>query len=287
MGRIVVGVDESAGAAAALRWAVAAAKARGWSLTALLAWGFLDQHRATVGEPFDPAYGEADAQAALDAIVADLVGPPRAATIECKVVCDLPARALLEASDGEDLLVVGARGLGGFSGLLLGSVSQQCLHHARCAVAVVRDSQHDAHEGSGRIVVGIDGSDPARRALEWALEAGRVHNATVQAIHAWALPYSGGELFGAGVLDLAPFEAAARLLVDKAVKSVDTSGLPAPVTRTVINGSAAAAILGAADGADLVVVVGSRGFGSFKGMVLGSVSHNIAHRATCPAVIVP
>ena len=79
MGHVVVGVDESAGAAAALRWAVAEAEARGWSLTAVLAWGFLDQHHARVGEPFDPAYGEADVWAgALDAMVAEVVGTARA-----------------------------------------------------------------------------------------------------------------------------------------------------------------------------------------------------------------
>jgi nucleotide-binding universal stress UspA family protein len=141
MGRIVVGVDESAGAAAALRWAVREGDVRGWSLTALLAWGFLDQHHASVGAPFDPAYGEADALAALDAIVARVVGTARAATVEQKVVCDLAAPALLDASDGADLLVVGARGLGRLRTLLLGSVSQQCLHHATCPVAVVRDTE--------------------------------------------------------------------------------------------------------------------------------------------------
>jgi hypothetical protein len=74
MGRIAVGVDESDGAAAALRWAVREAEVRGWSLTAILAWGFLDQHHAIVGEPFDPSYGEADARAALDSIIAAVVG---------------------------------------------------------------------------------------------------------------------------------------------------------------------------------------------------------------------
>jgi nucleotide-binding universal stress UspA family protein len=286
MGHVVVGVDESAGAAAALRWAVAEAEARGWSLTAVLAWGFLDQHHARVAEPFDPAYGEADARAALDAIVAEVVGTPPAATIDRKVVCDRPARALLEASEGADLLVVGARGLGGFRGLLLGSVSQQCLHHATCPVAVVREGVQRAREGVGRIVVGIDGSDAARRALDWALEEGRVHRASVEAVHAWALPYAGGELFAAGLYDPEPFEGAARNVLDEAVESADASGLPAPVTRTVTNGSAARAILVAAEDADLVVV-GSRGVGGFKGMVLGSVSHSVAHRATCPLIVVP
>ena len=93
---------------------------RDWSLTAVLAWGFLDQHHATIGAPFDPIYGEADAAAALQSIVAATVGTATAAAIEQIVINDLPAAALLDASDGADLLVVGARGLGPVRRLLLG-----------------------------------------------------------------------------------------------------------------------------------------------------------------------
>jgi nucleotide-binding universal stress UspA family protein len=290
MGRVVVGVDESSGAAAALSWAVREAEMRNWSLTALLAWGFLDQHHAVSGQPFNPSYSESDAVAALDAIVAAAIGAAAAATVERRVVNDLAARALLAASVEADLLVVGARGLGGFSGLLLGSVSQQSLHHATCPVAVLREGTHHAVERIGRIVVGIDGSDTARRALEWALDAARVHQAAVEVVHAWTMPYGSGVGMGMGIVaaafDVTPAEDAARRTLDAAVDSADTSGLPSPVTRTMTCGSAAAAILEAAEDADLVVV-GSRGLGGFKGAVLGSVSHNIAHRATCPVVVVP
>jgi nucleotide-binding universal stress UspA family protein len=286
MGLIVVGVDESAGAAAALRWAMREAEARGWSLTAVLAWGYLDQHHATIGEPFDPAYSEADAQAALDAIVAGVVGTARAANVDRKLVNNLPARALLDASERADLLAVGARGLGGFRGLLLGSVSQQCLHLATCPVAVVREGMNDVGAGIGRIVVGIDESDTARRALDWALDEGRAHRATVEAVHAWSVPYTGGEMFATGMYDPALFETVARRTLDQAVEAADASGLPAPVTRTVAIGGAAGAILDIAEDADLVVV-GSRGLSRLKGLLLGSVSYNIAHRATCPVVVVP
>jgi len=285
MGRIVVGVDESAGAAGALHWAMREAEVRGWSLTAVLAWGFLDQHHAVVGEPFDPSYGEADARAALDSIIAAAVGTARAATVDQKVVNDLAARALIDASDGADLLVVGARGLGRLQGLLLGSVSQQCLHHATCPVAVVRDGDLQSDDRIARIVVGIDGSDTAERALAWALGEGRAHQATVEVVHACALPYVEGP-YVATAFDSAPIEDAARRTLDTAVDSADTSGLPAPVTRTLTVGSAAAGVLHAAQGADLVVV-GSRGLGGFKGLVLGSVSYQIVHHAICPVVVVP
>lgn len=159
MGYMVVGVDESAGAAAALRWAVREAAARGWSLTAVLAWGLLDQHHLIGDQPFDPAYGEADALAALDEIVRAAVGTADGATVERKVVCDLAAHALLSSSAAADLLVVRARGLGGFRELLLGSVSQHVLHQATCPVAVVRSDPREHTEDPPLIVVGVDGVD--------------------------------------------------------------------------------------------------------------------------------
>lgn len=286
MGRIVVGVDESDGAAAALRWAVREADVHGWSLTAVLAWTYLDQRHVIVGEPFDPSYGEADAVAALDAIVARTVGTARGASVEQQVVNDHAASALLEASDGAELLVVGARGLGRLQSLLLGSVSSAVLRHATCPVAVVRDGTELSDEGVARVVVGIDGSDTAGRALEWAVQEGRLHEATVEVVHAWTFPYGAGEKFAAVAFDSTPLEDAARRTLDAAVESVDTSGLPAPVVRTLTIGSAAATILRAAEGSELVVV-GSRGLGGFKGLVLGSVSYHIVHHATCPVVVLP
>jgi nucleotide-binding universal stress UspA family protein len=284
LGRIVVGVDESPGAAAALRWAVGEADVRGWSLTAVLAWGFLDQHHATIGEPFDPTYGEVDAVAALESILTAAIGTAHTITIERTVVNDLPVAALLDASDGADLLVVGARGLGPVRRLLLGSVSQQCLHHATCSVAIVRDGIDQNDDRVARIVVGVDGSDTARHALQWALEAGRLHQASVNVVHAWDLPAIVGEPRLGVPFNSRSWEAYARKTLDGAVEAVDTSGLHAPLKRTLERGNAAAVLLQAADNADLVVV-GSRGRGGFLGLLLGSVSHHLAHHANCPVVV--
>ena len=134
--RIVVGVDGSEGADAALRFAVEEAERWGATVTAVLAWGFLDQPGVPEDRPFDPAFGEPQARAYLDAAIHHAVGDQPAVPISPLVVCDLPARALLEAAAAADLLVVGTRGLGGFTGLLLGSVSQQVVQHAPCPVAV-------------------------------------------------------------------------------------------------------------------------------------------------------
>jgi nucleotide-binding universal stress UspA family protein len=284
MSHIVVGVDESAGAASALRWAARYGEAHGLSLTAVLAWGFLDQHHALAVEGFDPSYEETYALEALDAIVARTLGTARGASVERKVICDLAAPALLEASRGAGLLVVGARVLGGFKGTPA-RVGEPALPPARHRpVAIVRHEGEPGQGGFEHIVVGIAGSDTGRRALEWALGEGRVHHATVEVVHAWAFPYTFGEFVSP--VDPAPLADAARLTLEETLASVDTSGLPGPVTRTVTSGEAATAIVLAAKAADLVVV-GSRGLSHFERFALGSVSRRVVHHAPCPVVVVP
>lgn len=286
MSQLIVGVDESDGAAGALRWAVREAELHGWTVTAVMAWGFLDQHHAVVGEAFDPDYSEDDARAALDTIVAAAAIDAAAMPVERRTVCDLPARALVDASGGSELLVVGARGLGGFRGLLLGSVSQHCLHHATTPVAIVRAGPDRVPERTERIVVAVDGSETAQRALRWALDEGRLRRAAVAVVHASHPPYLGGYPYGAGSIDPAIFELASRRVLDGAIASEDASGLPVPVERISRSGAAAAVILEAAEGADLVVM-GSRGLGGFKGVLLGSVTTQVTHHARCPLVVVP
>ena len=132
-GVVVVGVDGSDGARRALQWAAEEARLRGARLRAVHVWSYLDQ----AGEAFDPTYGEDDARQFLDEVVAGLGDDAGGLDIERMAVCDLPARGLLDSAGDADLLVVGARGMGGFRGLLLGSVSQQVAQHAPCPVVIV------------------------------------------------------------------------------------------------------------------------------------------------------
>jgi nucleotide-binding universal stress UspA family protein len=285
MESIVVGVDESAGAAAALQWAKQEGELHGAHVIAAMCWGYLDQHHGP-GRPetFDPQYTEADARRALDAIVTAVVGGDAAASIERRTINDLEARGLLELAEGADLLVLGARGLGRFRELVVGSVSQRCLSHARVPVAVVRPLAPPRPVGRPRVVVGVDGSETSRRALLWAVEEGRRRQATVEAVHAWNVPYSGALYIPATATTT--IEQAAIELLASAVAGVDTDGLPAPVVQTVACGSGGSVLVEFADGADLVVV-GSRGLGGFKGLLLGSVGHQVSHHAPCPVVVVP
>ena len=143
MGVIVVGVDQSAGAKEALRFALEEARLRSATLRAVHAWQF-GYIGATGMEGALPAVGgelhdfRDAAAAALDATLLEAIPDAGEVEVERRVVEGAPAAVLVEESWGADLLVVGSRGHGGFAQPLLGSVSQQCAHHAQCPVVIVR-----------------------------------------------------------------------------------------------------------------------------------------------------
>ena len=142
MARIVVGIDGSDQSKEALRWALDEARLRGASLEVVYAWTLpvYVGYGAAAGAVIDPAELQQAAQERVDGAVEEVVGGKSDVKIERKAVQGLAAGALVEAADGADLLVVGSRGHGGFAGLLLGSVSQQCSQHAPCPVVIVRAS---------------------------------------------------------------------------------------------------------------------------------------------------
>jgi nucleotide-binding universal stress UspA family protein len=283
---VVVGVDSSDGSAVALRWALEQAHLRGEPLTALLAWSYLDElHRAEDGRLVAPCH-EADAADVLERALVGALGAAGAVAVERRLVCDHPASALVEASATASLLVVGARGLGRFRSMLLGSVSSACLHHATCPVAVVRAvEQRQSHE-QPRIVAAVDGSAASRQALAWAVQQARRSGARLEVVHAWATPVYPAHPLVPATFDGSEFDASARALVEDAIGSVDVRGLVAPPEVVAVQGGAAGSILDVAKGADLVVV-GSRGHGGFTGLLLGSVSSQVARHAPCPVVVVP
>lgn len=138
---IIVGVDGSDASKAALVWAAQEARIRGDALVAVLAWtpGVVTAGPwpGMVPVPVDDDIGE-EAKATLAAVVESVHDRISEVEIEQRVVHGPPASALLAAARDAELLVVGSRGHGGFTGLLLGSVSQQCAQHAPCPVVIVR-----------------------------------------------------------------------------------------------------------------------------------------------------
>ena len=152
MGVVVVGVDHSAGAKAALRFALEEARLRQATLRVVHAWqyGYIG---ATGLEGALPAMGgeledfRRGAEAALEETLRDAGAEKDGVAIERRVDQGAAAAVLVEESRGADLLVVGSRGHGGFAQLLLGSVSLQCAQHAFCPVVIVRGSAKNGHEG--------------------------------------------------------------------------------------------------------------------------------------------
>jgi nucleotide-binding universal stress UspA family protein len=158
VGAVVVGVDGSPGAGEALRWALAEARLRKVPLRVVHAWtyGYAGATAGGYGNlgfigSFDSPGADAGnlgraAEETLETAIGEAVGETRDVEIERQVVEGGAAAVLLDAAAAGDLLVVGSRGHGGFTGLLLGSVSQQCVHHAQCPVVVVHSSKGDARD---------------------------------------------------------------------------------------------------------------------------------------------
>lgn len=136
------------------------------------------------------------------------------------------------------------------------------------------------------IVVGIDGSDESRAALSWALEEARLRKASVRVVYAWRDPYVPAPGFGLPEdFDFDTLRTAAEEFLRGFVAESVGGGSDVTIEEVTAEGSASSVLVEAAEGADLLVV-GSRGHGGFTGLLLGSVSQQCAHYATCPVVIV-
>jgi nucleotide-binding universal stress UspA family protein len=138
MGLIVVGIDGSDESKRALHWAVEEARLRGAKLLAVHAWSYQFTAGPDYAPAADPDFLESLRQQA-DQVLDEALAEAGTAGVEIErtAVEGPPAATLVDAAEGADLLVVGSRGRGGFSGLLLGSVSQQAAHHAPCPVVIV------------------------------------------------------------------------------------------------------------------------------------------------------
>ncbi|HUY70701.1 MAG TPA: universal stress protein [Gaiellaceae bacterium] len=137
------------------------------------------------------------------------------------------------------------------------------------------------------IVVGVDGSDGALEALRFALEEARLRSANVSAVNAWHVPPMA---YGAGwvptTVDFEGYRKVARSALDKSLEEVGAAASGVPVTTHVSEGQPADVLIEAAREAELLVV-GSRGLGGFRGLLLGSVSQQCVQHAPCPVVVIP
>ena len=139
-------------------------------------------------------------------------------------------------------------------------------------------------EHEHRIVVGVDGSDPSKAALAWAIRQGTLTGATVEGVIAWELPVN----YGTPAPLMPPrtdLEKVAREIMTLAIADVSSPDEQVTIRCKVVEGNAPRVLLDASAGADLLVV-GSRGHGGFVEALLGSVGQHCVHHATCPVVVV-
>lgn len=144
----------------------------------------------------------------------------------------------------------------------------------------------------GVVVVGVDGSAGGNAALRWAAAEARLRKASLRVVHSWMFSYPGVEGYGylGATLDAFPgglsdLHRAAEEVLERATEGLEAEAEGVEIERTVVEGAPAEVLVGAATAGDLLVV-GSRGHGGFAGLLLGSVSQQVAHHAPCPVVIV-
>ncbi len=277
---VVVGVDGSKASLEAVDVGVAEARLRKAPLE--LVHGF----RMPMTPPLDgapdvalPALREQAAQ-----LLREAAGRARDTDPDLAVITRLhdghPAHVLAAASRHAGLVVVGHRGRGGFAGLLAGSVAVQLASHATGPILVVRGDR--AWRRPGPVVVGVDGSEAARLAAEFAIDAAALHRAPLVVLHAWypgvAWPPAHAQ---AGYPPPPTVDIAAAELGDLPEKYPQVRIIP-EVRQHV---SASEALIAASETARLVVV-GSRGLGGFRGLLLGSVSQSLIHHAQSPVAVI-
>lgn len=278
---VTVGVDGSAGANRALAWAADDAARHGVPLRivhVLAPW------------PYDiSGFSEEDGRDAFALGAGRLLSEAEKAAREHRpglevstaVLDGPPAKVLREQAGPDTTLVLGSRGLGGFAGALLGSVSTHVATHAHGPVVVVRPEEGAA--GRNQIVVGVDDSPECVPALGYAFEQARLREVPLRAIHAWQLPvhaYTPEVVFDMDEVVRARRQVVTEKIADwreryPAVEVREESPCAHPAN-ALIEASASAGL----------VVVGSRGRGAVGSLVLGSVSRALLHHARCPVAVV-
>ncbi|MFF9482772.1 universal stress protein [Streptomyces sp. NPDC014733] len=272
---IVVGVDGSGRSLRALVWAAHEAVLHHCALRIIHVL-----HREHVYAS-TPAVRAREASSRDRGVVAEAAAIARESHPELEVMTDLPtgapAAVLLTESEHAHTVVLGAKGMGGFGSLLLGSVALQVVGHAASPVVVVN---HLA-TGHRRIVVGVDGSAHSRAALAHAFQEASLRGAQLQALHAWSYP--GPEAVVSAVRDAAAEEH--RQSLEEWLGPLRETHAGVEVVEELTHEDPILALARASDRADLMVV-GSRGRGGFRGLALGSVSHALLQFSQCPLAVV-
>lgn len=199
-----------------------------------------------------------------------------------------PIDMLLDLSEQCTMIVMGSRGLGGLSGMVMDSVSAAVVSHASCPVVVVREDNHVTEETKyGPVVVGVDGSGVSQKAIENAFKEADARGAELIAVHTWMDMQVQASLAGlsAAQQQWQVVEEEQNALLGHRLAGWQERFPDVKVTKVVTRDRPVRALADASEGAQLLVV-GSHGRGGFKGMLLGSTSRALLQAAPCPMMVV-
>ncbi|MFF5209086.1 universal stress protein [Streptosporangium sp. NPDC000396] len=277
--QIIVGVDGSRGALAAALWAADDAARRGCDLQIV----YVEEPLVYGGRAYERSADD-PARKQGERLLQEAAARAAESRSDVHVSTELlygDTTEILRAQAGEAAaIVVGSRGLGGFAGLLLGSVGLGLAGHVMGPVVVVRGAPTMVQ---GEIVAGLNPDDAVHPAIDYAFEEAQARGARLRVVHAWDLPSS---RLGAGFgLDPDIIAQAQQAHVHGVLEPWLKRHPGVAVSESVYRGNPIAALCEASARADLVVV-GSRGRGVIRSAVLGSVSHGVLHYATCPVAVV-
>ncbi|MEU5943656.1 universal stress protein [Micromonospora sp. NPDC047548] len=281
---VVVGVDGSRSALDAVRVAAREAAARHRPLRVVHAfiWPLFGMPLGPVpAAPPDAGLRHEAERFVADAVTeAGKIAPEVAVTGE--VVDGAATPVLLRESRDAALVVLGHRGLGGFAGLLIGSVAVQVSARADCAVLVVKGEAR----ADGPVLVGVDGSALSTEALGFAFEEAALRDTGLVAVHAWLTPtpVGPGDMLPL-VYDVDALAAEEERVLAESLAGWSQRYPQVPVRRRVAHGAPARVLVEESAAAQLTVV-GAHGRGALTGLLLGSVSHAVLHHSHGPLAIV-
>ncbi|MEU8085009.1 universal stress protein [Micromonospora sp. NPDC049101] len=282
--QVVVGVDGSPSSLVAAEHAARAALLRSRPL--LLLHGYL--HPLRYGVPLNPydigvPVPSEEAQRMLETTAADLTDRWPGLVVDVRQVAGGPGITLVEESRQAELVVVGSRGLGGFAGLLLGSVGTQVAAHAHCPVLVVRPDEQPIPVDAP-VLVGVDGSESARLATENGADEAARRDVPLVLVH---VDVPAADRAAVGEIDesQAAYRAEAVRLLADASASVRAAHPGLVVREHPVRAAGPAQGLIEASGTGSLLVVGTRGRAGFAGLLLGSVSQAAIQHAHCPVLV--
>ena len=290
---VVVGVDGSEGSLAALRWSALEAHRRQLPLRIVAAGGLDAVMPATASESFWRHLSAHQASWANDVVndAADLAR--QTAPVEPQTAVHLTETAVIALqaeAESAGLLVVGSRGRGGAIASRLGSTAIVLTQQASCPVVVVPSAfggQFGVETGRD-VVVGVDGSQTSQRAVEFAFAEAALRKTGLTAVHAWTLPMLRSTLsIRHEVVHVTrpALQQEAAAVLSESLADIRQKHPAVPVVEQAVEERPAVALVEAAHDAPLLVV-GSRGRGGVTGLLLGSVSHAVLHRAHCPVAVI-